>query len=141
MPSIALIGPLADSALDMLGSWPADGRMSDVVTLRTALQDRFKDGKTKVLYAKGTSILSDSDAGFAEAVAAARQASVVILALGESAATMTGESSSLTRLDLPGNQEDTSGNHHGPGKTDGACLVRWTSTGPQMGGGPCARDS
>jgi beta-glucosidase len=49
--------------------------------------------------------LSDSDAGFAEAVAAAQQASVVILALGESAATMTGESSSRTRLDLPGNQE------------------------------------
>ncbi|HEV3272912.1 MAG TPA: glycoside hydrolase family 3 N-terminal domain-containing protein [Candidatus Methylacidiphilales bacterium] len=105
-PSIALIGPLADSPLDMLGSWPAEGRMSDVVTLRAALQDRFKDGKTKVLYAKGTSVLSDSDAGFAEAVAAARQASVVILALGESAATMTGESSSLTRLDLPGNQEE-----------------------------------
>lgn len=105
VPSIALIGPLADSAIDMLGSWPAEGRMSDVVTLRAALQDRFKDGKTKVLYAKGTSILSDSDAGFSEAVAAARQASVVILALGESAATMTGESSSLTRLDLPGNQE------------------------------------
>ena len=36
---------------------------------------------------------------------AAQQASVVILALGESAATMTGESTSLTRLDLPGNQE------------------------------------
>ncbi len=105
VPSIALIGPLADSAIDMLGSWPAEGRMSNVVTLRAALQDRFKDGKTKIFYAKGTSVLSDSDAGFAEAVAAAQQASVVVLALGESAATMTGESSSLTRLDLPGNQQ------------------------------------
>jgi len=105
VPSIALIGPLADSPIDMLGSWPAKGRMSDVVTLRAALQNRFKDGKTKVLYAKGTSILSDSNAGFAQAIAAAQQASVVILALGESAATMTGESSSRTRLDLPGNQE------------------------------------
>jgi beta-glucosidase len=70
-----------------------------------ALQNRFKDGKTKILYAQGTSVLSDSDAGFAQAVAAAQQANVVILALGESAATMTGESSSRTRLDLPGNQE------------------------------------
>ncbi len=103
--SIALIGPLADSAVDMLGSWPAAGQARDVVTLRASLQDRFKDGKTKVIYAEGTSILTDSDAGFAEAVAAARQADVVILALGESAATMTGESSSRTRLDLPGNQE------------------------------------
>jgi len=105
LPSIALIGPLADSAVDMLGSWPAAGLARDAVTLRSALQDRFKDGKTKVLYAQGTAILSDSDTGFAEAVAAAQQASVVILALGESAATMTGESSSRTRLDLPGNQE------------------------------------
>lgn len=105
VPSIALIGPLADSSVDMLGSWPAEGRMSDVVTLRAALQDRFKDGKTKVFYAEGTAILSDSDAGFPAAVAAAQQASVVILALGESAASMTGESASRTRLDLPGNQE------------------------------------
>ncbi len=104
-PSIALIGPLADSAIDMLGSWPAAGQSRDVVTLRAALQDRFKDGKTQVIYAKGTSILSDSSAGFAEAVAVAQHASVVILALGESAASMTGESSSRTRLDLPGNQE------------------------------------
>jgi beta-glucosidase len=105
-PSIVLIGPLADSAPDMLGSWSAMGNPRDVITLRTALQDRFKDGKTRVIYAKGTDILGDSEAGFAEAVAAAQQASVVILALGESAATMTGESTSLTRLDLPGNQEE-----------------------------------
>jgi len=89
----------------MLGSWPAMGNPGDVVTLRAALQKRLSDGKTKLLYARGTDILSDSDAGFAEAVTAAQQASVVILALGESAATMTGESTSLTRLDLPGNQE------------------------------------
>jgi beta-glucosidase len=105
IPSIALIGPLADSDIDMLGSWPANGNRRDVVTLRAALQNRFRDGKTKVLYAQGTSILGDSSAGFAGAVAAAQQANAVILALGESAATMTGESSSRTRLDLPGNQE------------------------------------
>lgn len=105
LSSIALIGPLADSQVDMLGSWPAAGDFRDAVTLRAALQQRFGDGKTKLLYAKGTDILSDSDAGFAEAVSVAQQAGVVILALGESAATMTGESTSLTRLDLPGNQE------------------------------------
>ena len=36
----------------------------------------------------------------------AKQADVIVLALGESGAQMTGESSSVTRLDLPGNQED-----------------------------------
>jgi len=106
LPAIALIGPLADSQVDMLGSWPAMGNPHDVVTLRAALQARFSNGKTKLIYAKGTEILSDSAEGFAEAVKAAQQANVVILALGESAATMTGESTSLTRLDLPGNQEE-----------------------------------
>ena len=102
---VALIGPMGDSAVDMLGSWPSAGNPHDAVTLRTALQDRFKDGKTKFLYAKGTDATGDSDAGFAEAVSAAQRASVVVLALGEPAASMTGESASRTRLDLPGNQE------------------------------------
>jgi beta-glucosidase len=103
--SIALIGPLADSPIDMLGSWQAAGEPKDVVTLRTALQARCDAAKTKLFYAKGTEILTDSEAGFDHAVDAARKADVVVLALGESAAKMTGESSSLTRLDLPGNQE------------------------------------
>ncbi len=104
-PAIALIGPLADSPIDMLGSWPAAGDAKDAVTLRTALQARCDAAQTKLFYAKGTEILTDSDAGFDDAIAAARKAGVVILALGESAPKMTGESSSLTRLDLPGNQE------------------------------------
>ena len=124
VPSIALIGPLADSDIDMLGSWPAEGRLSDVVTLRTALQDRFKDGKTKVLYAKGTSVLSDSDAGFADAVADDDRG-----------------------IELPhparpaGQPGATPGNHHRPGKADGAGPVRRPSAGHQMGGSPCPRDS
>jgi beta-glucosidase len=105
-PKIALIGPLADSAADMLGSWPAAGSAGDVITLRAALQSRCQWAKTQLLYAEGTDILTDSDAGFPAAIAVARQADVVVLALGEAAASMTGESSSLTRLDLPGNQED-----------------------------------
>jgi beta-glucosidase len=104
-PKIALIGPLADSPIDMLGSWPAAGNPADVVTLRAALQSRCDWAKTQLLYAPGTDILSESDAGFPAAMAAAAQADVVVLALGESASKMTGESSSLTRLDLPGNQE------------------------------------
>jgi beta-glucosidase len=104
-PVIALIGPLADSQIDMLGSWGAAGDKHDAVTLRSSLQQRCDWAKTQLLYVKGTDILSDSDADFDEAVAAAQKADVVVLALGESASKMTGESSSLTRLDLPGNQE------------------------------------
>jgi beta-glucosidase len=105
-PTIALIGPLADSQIDMLGSWQGAGDPADAVTLLNAMQDRCDWAHTKLFYAKGTEILTDSDAGFADAVAAARKADVVVLALGESAPKMTGESSSLTRLDLPGNQEE-----------------------------------
>jgi len=90
-PVIALIGPLADSQIDMMGSWSAAGEPTDAVTLRTALQERCDWAKTQLLYAEG--------------IAAAQKADVVVLALGESAPRMTGESSSLTRLDLPGNQE------------------------------------
>ena len=105
-PTIALIGPLADSPLDMLGSWAAQGHPKDAVTLRAAMQARCDAAKTKLLYVEGTGILTQSESGFPAAVAAARQADVVVLALGESAPRMTGESSSVTRLDLPGNQED-----------------------------------
>jgi beta-glucosidase len=76
-----------------------------VITLRTALQSRAQWAKTQLLYAQGTDILTDSEDGFPAAIAAAQQADVVVLALGEAGASMTGESSSLTRLDLPGNQE------------------------------------
>jgi beta-glucosidase len=105
-PAIALIGPLGDSAVDMLGSWQAKGNPHDVVTLRAELQRRCDAAKTRLLYAPGTEILTQSTSGFADALSAARQASVIVLALGESGAKETGESSSLTRLDLPGDQEE-----------------------------------
>lgn len=101
--TVALIGPLADSAADMLGSWQAQGKAADVVTLRTALAEKLKS--SQLLYAKGTEILGSSDAGFAEAVTAAKKADLVILALGESGPEMTGEAASRAHLDLPGNQE------------------------------------
>jgi beta-glucosidase len=56
-------------------------------------------------YAKGTEIRGTSDAGLAEAAAAAAQADVVLLALGEDASWMTGEAASRAFIDLPGNQQ------------------------------------
>jgi beta-glucosidase len=101
---VALIGPLADDAAQMLGSSSGAHRDSDTVTLRAGLGARAKVGGGSVIYAKGTEIESDSDAGFATAEDAARQADVVVMALGESAA-MSGEGGSRAYLDLPGNQE------------------------------------
>lgn len=103
--TIAVIGPLADSANDMLGAWGAKGDPHDVVTLRKALADKLKQSGGKFLYAKGTEIVTSSESGFAEAVAAAKQSDVVIVALGEDAQGMTGEAASRAQIGLPGNQQ------------------------------------
>jgi beta-glucosidase len=103
--ALALIGPLADSRPDMLGPWSACGRPEDVVTLRAALAERASQERFRLLVAGGTEIDGASDAGFAAAIDAARQADVVLLALGEAAVTMTGEAASRAFLELPGNQQ------------------------------------
>jgi beta-glucosidase len=102
--TIALIGPLADSAADMLGCWRARGDAADVVTLREALTSRMRQAGGQLLYAAGTKILTKDDTGFAEAVAAAKQADVVLMALGEDSLWMSGEAASRAHLGLPGNQ-------------------------------------
>lgn len=103
--TVALIGPLADSAPDMLGAWSARGDAKDVVTLKSALEKRAQRDGFRLVYAKGTEIRGTSDAGFADAAAAAAQADVVLLALGEDASWMTGEAASRAFIDLPGNQQ------------------------------------
>ena len=101
---IALIGPLADDTGEMMGAWGLTKREPDVVTVKDALEQRMKQAGGSLLYAKGTEISGDSDAGFAEAVENAKQADVVVMALGESSE-MSGEAGSRAYLDLPGNQE------------------------------------
>jgi len=101
---IALIGPLADNAGEMLGSWGAGQRLPDVITIKDALEARAKQSGGTVLYAKGTEITGTSEEGFAEAVHDAEQSDVAVLALGESGS-MSGEAGSRAHLDLPGNQE------------------------------------
>ena len=101
--TIALIGPLADDAGDMLGSWAGQGRPEDVVTLYAALSQRI--GTTRIRYAKGSAIIEGSDEQIAEAVKQAQQSDLVILALGENAPEMTGEAASRAHLGLPGRQQ------------------------------------
>ena len=101
---IALIGPLADEAGEMVGAWGGAGRNPDIVTVRQALAEHAQKSGGTLLYAKGTEIDDPSQAGFDEAVKVARDADVAVLALGESNA-MSGEAGSRAYLDLPGNQE------------------------------------
>ncbi|MFZ5616458.1 MAG: glycoside hydrolase family 3 N-terminal domain-containing protein, partial [Pseudomonadota bacterium] len=106
--SIALIGPLGDSKADMIGSWAGAGdRASDPVTLLEGLSARAGEG-VSIRYVKGAGYdFADAEdrSGFAEALAAAREADVVIAAMGERW-DMTGEAASRTSLDLPGAQEE-----------------------------------
>ena len=102
--SVALIGPLADASNEMQGAWGGGTQAPDVVTLRQALERRMQQRGSHLLFAQGTDIDSDSTAGFAAALQAARQADVVVMALGESSA-MSGEAGSRAHLDLPGNQQ------------------------------------
>ncbi len=104
---IAVIGPLGDSKPDMIGSWAAGGdRQTRPVTILEGLRARAQSGTT-VSYAKGASYdfsAAGSTDGFAEALALAGKADIVIAAMGEKW-DMTGEAASRTSLDLPGNQE------------------------------------
>src|SRR5580700_864157 len=103
--TIALIGPLADDAGQMLGSWSTKSEARDVVTLRSALTKQVEAAQGHVIYAKGTDILTMSDSGFSDAVGAANKSDVVVLTLGEDAVWMTGEAGSRAHLDLPGKQQ------------------------------------
>ena len=104
LKKIALIGPLADDTGEMMGAWGLTKREPDVVTVKDALEQRMKQAGGSLLYAKGTEIATDSEAGFAEAVDAAKQSDLVVMAMGETAE-MSGEAGSRAYLDLPGNQQ------------------------------------
>jgi beta-glucosidase len=55
LKTIAVVGPLADSPKDVLGSWTGDGRVEDAVTLLAGIRAKVSP-QTKVLYAKGVAI-------------------------------------------------------------------------------------
>lgn len=100
--SLAVIGPLADDQQAMLGSWTGDGRKEDAVTLLAGIKAKLAT-TTKINYAKGCEVSGGTTAGISEAVQAARQSDVAIVAIGE-AAEMSGEAASRASLDLPGHQ-------------------------------------
>lgn len=101
---IALIGPLADAAREMQGPWGGARTFEDFTALRQGLAARLKEKGGELLFAKGTDIDGQSEQGFAEAMKAAAQADVVVMALGE-AAHMSGEAGARAHLGLPGNQQ------------------------------------
>ena len=122
--TIALIGPLADSKRNMLGTWSVSGDPEKSVTIMQGIKN-VAGNDVNILYAKGANISDDTEfikrvnvfgeeitvdkrspqEMISEAVETANKADVVIAVLGE-AADMTGESSSMTHIGLQQSQED-----------------------------------
>lgn len=125
--TVALIGPMADNAFEMLGAWSGHSNPKDVITLRAELEKRLG---VRLLYAEGCGLLSGEDANalksittgiplaaalrmavpddaktIAEAVATAKKSDIAIVALGEPTNWMEGEASSRVDLGFTGSQE------------------------------------
>lgn len=101
---IALIGPMAKSQGNLLGSWAAQGKPDDVISIYDALQAEYK-GKTEVSYALGADFDGQDKKGFEEAIALALKSDVVVLCLGEKKE-WSGENASRSTIALPQIQEE-----------------------------------
>ena len=106
--TIAFIGPLVKERKQNMGFWSVELPEVDydkyVISQWEGLQNKV--GNTaKLLYAKGCEIEGDNKDGFAEAIAIANQADIVILSIGEKR-DMSGEAKSRSNLRLPGVQEE-----------------------------------
>ncbi len=112
--TIALIGPLADNRIDPLGPWAGVGRPDDVVTVLEGVKQKILP-QTKLLFARGCTISSDSSADIEQAVRVVNQADVAVVVLGEGAH-MSGEAASRSNLDLPGRQNELLKAIHRTGK-------------------------
>ncbi len=104
MKTLAVIGPLADSKVDMLGNWSAAGDAKDCVTLLEGIKAKLQ-GSVQVLYEKGCEVNGTDRSGFAKALAAAKKAEMIVVAIGE-AGWMSGEAASRSDISLPGVQEE-----------------------------------
>lgn len=113
LKSIAVIGPLADDQVNLMGSWTGDGKKEDVVTLLAGI--KAKAPAARIVHVKGCDINTRDASGIAEAARAALESDVVILAVGE-AAEMSGEAAVRSSLDLPGRQMDLVRAVHDSGK-------------------------
>src|SRR5262249_39695869 len=69
---VAVLGPLADAAGEMLGPWSASGRAEEMVTFLAGLRNTWP--RTDIAYARGVDIDGDDVSGIGAAVDTARSA-------------------------------------------------------------------
>ena len=122
--NVAVIGPLADSRMDILGPWVFQYDLNETVTVLSGLRNKLGT-QTNLGYAPGVQIsrkfpsffdeilhlkpevpwsLDKAKQEMSRAVDLANSSDLAILVLGE-AQNMIGESASRESLDLPGQQE------------------------------------
>lgn len=118
--SIAVIGSLADNKAEMNSNWAGDGKPTDPITVVEALNQKYPN--KRVRFEPGCDPQCATDAGFAGAVAAARESDFTVLVLGESQA-MSGEAASRSSIDLPGKQLDLVKAVHATGKPYAVVLI------------------
>nr|MCU0395460.1 beta-glucosidase BglX [Chitinophagaceae bacterium] len=121
---IALIGPLANNRVNMPGTWSVAADFNKAVSVLEGMK-AVAGANTQIMYAKGSNL--DYDARLeeratmfgktlgrdnrpsaqllAEALSVAKDADVIVAAVGESAE-MSGESSSRTSIEIPQAQKD-----------------------------------
>lgn len=113
---IAVIGPLANDKDAPIGNWRGSAEANSAVSLLEGIQAAV-GSSTEVVYAEGCKLVNNETqsfftqldvnttdrSGFADAIAAAQQADVVVMALGETAY-MSGECRSYADISLKGLQ-------------------------------------
>jgi beta-glucosidase len=100
---IALIGPFASDVDNLEGCWTLFGDAKRHVNIETGLRDALADGSSLIVVA-GSGIEDALDGGIEAAVAAAKNADVVLLAIGEPQ-TYSGEAQSRTQIIVPPAQQ------------------------------------
>jgi beta-glucosidase len=100
---IALIGPFAAGPHDLVGPWVVYGDDAKAVDLATGVRSAVAN-PAAVIVAQGSGVEEPLAGGIEQAVAAARQADIIILAIGESA-NMSGEAQSRTEIVVPAPQQ------------------------------------
>jgi beta-glucosidase len=116
-PSVAVVGPLADDALDQLGpdvpigydtsaAGLAPNGADKIVTVKQGIQNALPHAT--VNYAPGCTTFTVADpcnetTGFDQAVSAAQGSAVTVVVVGEPSGD-SGEASSRSMIDLPGSQ-------------------------------------
>jgi beta-glucosidase len=105
VPSIAVVGPLADNPSDQLGPDVPIGYSADDLKSVVSVLNGVKAAAphATVTYAQGCDTACTSTSGFGAAVSAAKAAAVTVVVAGEPAAD-SGEASSRSDIGLPGQQ-------------------------------------